>query len=203
MRIYFLLLLSITELFSQKVEHTFINNQPFTIVKEHYNEYGIKGEFMRLYKGKEQNQSKKILTFTLSERDSSCKATESEEGSYEINGSVITLYSSWKRNKKAYDEPEGARVKIYKLLDNGSLKRLSSRVYIEMTKKDYDKDSGMKYIFNEPKTEAEKKALQTYIGKVEKEYDGKFVLKKEAKLVIKEVKEALHRKIQFIWNKKK
>jgi len=203
MKIYLLVLLSITELFALSVEHISIENRPYSIVKESYDEYGSKGEVMRLYKGEEQKEESLLFVFTLRERNGPCSARERERGTYEINASIITFYSSWKRGGKAYDAPSGARIKVYEILSNGSLKKISSRVYIEESKRNYDEDSGMKYLFTPPKTKEEKEALEEYVSDIEKEYDGKFVFEEESRELIREVKNAFKRKVKSLWGTKR
>jgi hypothetical protein len=57
----------------------------------------------------------------------------------------------------------------------------------------------MKYLFTTPKTKREKEALQVYIKSVEKEFKGIFVYDEEAKALIKEVQNALIRKMKAKW----
>lgn len=202
MKIYLFILVSITVLFSQTVEHVSIGNKPFTIIKESYEEYGSKGEVMRLYKGEEQNQSSMLLTFILRERNGPCSAREREKGTYEINASTITFYTSWKRGGKAYDAPIGVRVKVYEVLSDSSLKKISSSIYIEASKKNYDKDSGMQYLFRDSKTDEEKESLEDYVEEIENEYNGTFVFAEEAELLTSKVEQAFHRKLKSRWRKK-
>ena len=202
MKIFLILLVTLVQLFPKHIEHISIDSQPFTIVKETYNEYGNKGEVMRFYKGGEKNETALLLTFTLRDRMGPCSARELEKGTYEINASTITFYSSWKRGGKAYEAPSGARVKVYKVLKDSTLKKVSSKVYIETSKRNYDEESGMQYLFTEPKTEEEKESLQEYIEEVEDDYDGIFVFAKEGKELIREVKKAFRRKTKALWGKR-
>ncbi|MBT8348474.1 MAG: hypothetical protein HKP62_03370 [Sulfurovum sp.] len=57
----------------------------------------------------------------------------------------------------------------------------------------------MKYLFNSPKTNSEKEALQAYVKSVEKEYKGAFVYDDEAKELIKKVHAAFRRKMKAKW----
>jgi len=122
-----------------------------------------------------------------------------QTGSHEINGTGITLYSFWDRKGKAYDSPYGARIQRYEMLPNHTVVLKSSKVYIETARKNYDKESGMKYLFTSPKTNIQKEALQAYVKSVEKEYKGVFVYDNEAKKLIEEVHEAFRRKMKTKW----
>jgi hypothetical protein len=128
-----------------------------------------------------------------------CSDKSTQSGSYEINGTNITLYSFWDRKGKVYDSPYGARIQQYEMLPNHSVVLSSSKVYIETARKSYDPQSGMKYLFTTPKTKREKEALQVYIKSVEKEFKGIFVYDEEAKALIKEVQNALIRKMKAKW----
>jgi len=200
MKLYLLILLSMRGLFALSVEHILIEKKPFTLTTEKYNEYGTKGEVVRFYKGREQNQSSELLTFVLRESSGSCAAKELEEGSYEINASTVTFYTSWSRQGKAYDAPKGARIQLYEVLENSALKELSSKLYIETSRKNHDKESGMKYLFTSPKTEEKKASLKEYVDEVEEQYHGKFIFGEEAKKLMHEVKQALRRKRKAVWS---
>jgi len=160
MRLYLFILLSITGVFASSIKSITIDNRPFTVVKEHYNEYGVKGDYITLYRGAEENRTSKLLNFVLSEVSGSCSDRSIEQGSYEVNGSTITLYTRWRRQGAVHDAPKGARVQVYQLLKNNTLKELSNRFYIETTTQGSDPESGMKYLFTPPKTKEEKKALK-------------------------------------------
>jgi len=203
MKLYLFILLSITGVFASSIKKITIENQPYTIVKEHYNEYGTKGDYIQLYKGSEQTTNSKLFSFILSEVSGSCSDKSIEKGSYEVNGSTITFYTQWSRQGAVYDTPKGARVQVYQVLKNGSLKQLSNKFYIETSRKNYDKKSGMKYLFTSPKTEDEKASLKAYVTKVEKRYHGKFLFAEEAKNLMDEVKEALRRKRKAVWGWKR
>lgn len=122
-----------------------------------------------------------------------------EDGHYEINGSSITLYSSWKRTGNANDSPYGGRIQVFKVNDK-EIAKVSSQLYIETQRKNYNEESGMKYLFNPPTNEKQIEALHTYIKMVEQKFHGKFVQGDEAKRLLKEVKEAMMRKKRSRWN---
>jgi hypothetical protein len=202
MKIFLVLLVICFEFLFASMEKIEVNKSLFLIEKENYNEYGNKGEVMRLYKGEDKNESSLLLTFILKDRTGPCSARELQKGTYEINGTMITLYSSWKRGGKAYEAPSGVRVQIYKVLDNSNLEKLSSRLYIETTRQGYDEESGMKYLFKEPMTAEEKESLREYIDEVEEEYHGVFVREEEAKELKKEVRKAFRRETKALWSKR-
>lgn len=202
MRLFSILLLISLQLFAKSSELITINNHAFILEKESYNEYGSKGKVIRLYRGKEKADSRLLFTFILNDRSGPCSAREIEKGSYEINGSTITLYSFWKRGGKAYDAPYGARIKVYVVENNATLTKVSSHVYIEESRRNYDEESGMKYLFTKAKTVEEKELFKEYIEEVEDRYDGIFVFDKEAERLLKNVKKALKRKVKLQWQKR-
>jgi len=203
MRLYLFILLSITGVFASSIKTITIDNRPFTVLKEHYNEYGVKGDYITLYSGAEENRTSKLLNFVLSEVSGSCSDRSIEQGSYEVNGSTITLCTRWRRQGAVNDTPKGARVQVYQLLKDNSLKELSNKFYIETSSQGSDPESGMKYLFTPPKTEEEKKALKAYVTEVERAYHGTFVFGDEAKKLMRDVKEALRRKRKAAWGWKR
>jgi hypothetical protein len=85
------------------------------------------------------------------------------------------------------------------MLPDHTVKRISSKVYIETERENYEKQSGMKYLFTAPKDDKEKEALKSYVKSVEKNYKGIFVYDDEAKRLINDVEEALTRKSKKRW----
>jgi hypothetical protein len=124
-----------------------------------------------------------------------------QDGSYEINGTEITLYSFWDRKGKSYDSPYGARIQRYEMLPNHTVVLRSSKVYIEAARINYDKESGMKYLFTPPKNNTETETLQMYVRSVEREYKGDFVYDDDAKKLIDDVQEALRRRMKAKWQR--
>jgi hypothetical protein len=200
MKLFLLILLSANTLFATaKLEHITIKNQDFSMVTEAYDIYDSKGEVMKLYSEEQNNDLNFVLSLILKDRTGTCADKSMQDGSYEINGTAITLYSFWDRKGKAYDAPYGARIQQYEMLPDNTLKRISSKVYIETDRRNYDKKSGMKYLFKVPQNDKEKEALNRYVKSVEIEYKGVFVFDEEAKKLIKEVDDALIRKIKKRW----
>lgn len=200
MKILIPFFLVITQLlFSVELKHVTMGHQDFSIVTETYDIYGSKGEVMKLYKEERNNDLTFVLRLTLKDHTGSCADKGIQEGAYEINGTDITLYSFWDRRGKAYDAPYGARIAHYKMLDNHTVVKESSYIYIESERKNYNDESGMKYLFTAPKTEQQKEELRSYIEDVEREYKGNFVYGNEAKDLIEDVKKALNRKMKRIW----
>lgn len=201
MKHFFIFLSLLTGLFSASLEHITINNQDFSIVKQSYDVYDSKGEFLKIYREERNDNLIFVLRLTLEDATGECANKSVEDGSYEINGKVITLYSYWDRIGKAYSSPYGARIARYEVQKSGKLKNLSSRVYIETQRKNYDSESGIKYLAQEPKTVEEKELLKEYIEDVERKYEGKFVYNEEAKALLKEVRKALDRKSKARWKR--
>ena len=199
-KILILLGLSLSSLFATQFKHITIDNQDFSIIIESYDIYDSKGEVLRLYREERNYDLTFIFSLILKDRTGTCSDKSIEDGHYEINGTTITLYSHWDRRGKAYDAPYGARIQVYEMLPNHEVVRKSSKLYIETARKNYNKNSGMKYLFKEAQTEEEKKALKSYISSVERDYKGTFIYGNEAKKLIKEVEDAMTRKMRAIWN---
>ena len=195
-----LLLLVAQTLMGAELEHTTIGNQDFSLTTETYDIYDSKGEVLRLYREERNNNLTFVFSLILKDRTGPCSDKSVEDGYYEINGTTVTLYSHWDRRGKAYDAPYGVRVQVYELKDNYDLVRTSSRLYIETQRPNYNENSGMKYLFKAPKTDAEKADLKAYVSAVERNYKGTFVYGNEAKKLIKEVEDAMTRKMKAIWN---
>jgi len=187
-------------LIGAELKHTTIGNQDFSLTTETYNIYDSKGEVLRLYREERNNNLTFVFSLILKDRTGACSNKSMEDGYYEINGTTVTLYSHWDRKGKAYDVPYGIRVQVYELKDNYDLVRTSSKLYIETTRPNYNENSGMKYLFKAPTTEAEKASLKDYVQKVEHTYHGTFVYGDEAKKLIEEVEAAMTRKMRALWN---
>lgn len=194
MKAIFLLSLSMINLFANSIEHLTINNHDFSFVKEHYRLYDTKGDIVKIY-----NDKNLIITFTIWESTGGCSSKAITEGTYEISDNKITFYTMWHRQGKAYLAPYGAKIAHYKVSKFGKLELIDAQIYIEETAKGYDDESGMEYLFNKPKTVEQQEQLANYIKEVEEEYNATFVFNKDA--LIKEVKEALKRKIKAIWRR--
>jgi len=195
--LFFLLLTQ--SLFSAQLKHITIGNQDFSLTTESYDIYDSKGEVLRLYCEERNNDLTFIFSLILKDRTGTCSDQSMEDGSYDINGTEITLYTFWNRKGKAYDAPYGARIQVYEMLSNHNVVRKSSRLYIETQRQNYDKSSSMKYLFKKPQNETEETALKAYINSVERNYKGTFVQGDEAKKLIKEVEEAMIRKMKGVW----
>lgn len=200
MKLLLVLLFFNTLLFSAgKIEHVTIGNQDFSITTESYKIYDSKGEVLRFYKEERNNDLTFIFSLILEDSTGTCADKSMQSGYYEINGTNIMLYSFWDRKGKSYDSPYGARIQHYQMLPNHTVVLKSSRVYIETSRKNYDQDSGMKYLFRTPKSSSEKVAFEKYVKSVEREYKGTFVFDDEAKRLMEEVLQALSRKMKSRW----
>ena len=202
MKLFLFVLLTFTTLFATaQLEHVTIKNQDFSIVTETYDIYDSKGEVMKLYKEERSNDLDFVLSLILKDRTGTCSDQSMQDGSYEINGTEITLYSFWDRKGKSYDSPYGARIQRYEMLPNHTVALRSSKVYIETARINYDKESGMKYLFTPPKNNTETETLQMYVRSVEREYKGDFVYDDDAKKLIDDVQEALRRRMKAKWQR--
>ena len=197
--LYLLFLFSFHMLYASQIEHITLGNQDFMFTTESYDIYDSKGKVLRVYKEERNNDLTFMFSLILKDRTGPCSDKSLEDGYYEINGTTITLYSAWNRRGKAYDSPYGVRIQVYTLDEKHNLTRKSSQLYIETQRKNYDKDSGMKYLFIAPKTKTEKLKLKAYITYVERNYKGSFVFNGEAENIIKKVEEALIKKVKKRW----
>lgn len=199
-KILLTLLLLTYSLWGAELKHITIGNQDFTLTTETYDIYDSKGEVLRLYREERNNNLTFVFSLILKDRTGECSDKSLEDGFYEINGTTVTLYSYWNRKGKAYNAPYGARVQVYELKNNYNLVRTSSKLYIETARPNYNENSGMQYLFKAPKTKEEKASLKAYVSAVERKYKGTFVYGEEAKALIKEVEDAMIRKMKAIWN---
>ena len=199
MKQVFILAFAFSQLFSESIQPITINKQQFNMVRESYDIYDSKGEFIRFYKDKNETA---LFRLTLKDVTGDCSSKSLQDGAYEIDEKGITLYSFWDRVGRAYIEPYGARVQRYEVEENGTFKRVFSKLYIETTRQKHNNDSGMKYLFSKPKTAEEEKKLQSYVDEVERVYHGKFVFGKESKELLSLVQKALRKKVKMLWQKK-
>ncbi|OYY31000.1 MAG: hypothetical protein B7X69_05090 [Sulfurovum sp. 39-42-12] len=192
--------LMLTLLQAAELKHISMGNFEYSLITDSYDAYDSKGEVMKLYAEENNNDLTFILSLTLHDKTGTCSDKSLEDGSYEINGTTLTLYSAWDRLGRAYDAPVGARIQVYELQPNATFKRISSRLYIETHRKKQDQNSGMQYLFSPPKNKKEQKAFEAYIEEVETRFKGTFVFGEEAKQLRLEVQEALRRKMQTAWH---
>jgi len=199
---FIVLLLLWSGLFAESMQEVTINHQKFQIVKESYDIYDSKGEFVRFYKVNKDKSLSSVLRLTLKDATGGCSSRSLEDGAYEIKGNEIWLYRYFHRQGQAYLDPYGAQIVEYQVQKDGTLKKLQSKVYVELTQKGYDEESGMEYLFHAPKNEKERVLLNRYVKRVEAKYEGEFLFGDEGEKLIKEVKKALKRKIKSEWKAK-
>ena len=202
MKQIFLILFFWSELFAEIKQEVIINHQHFKIVKESYDIYDSKGEFVRFFKINKNKHLTPVLRLTLKDATGGCSSRSLEDGAYEIRGNKIWLYRYFHRQGEAYFAPYGAQIVEYQVQKDGTLEKVKSNVYVELTKKGYDEENGMKYLFHAPKNEKEQALFNRYIKQVEAKYDGEFLYGDEGGKLIKEVKKALKRKIKLEWKAK-
>ena len=194
-----LLLLATSLLAEATLKHVTLRGTDFTTITEDYDVYDSKGRVLKFYRDEQNYDLKHLFNLTLNDKTGSCSARSIEEGSMEINGSTITLYTFWDRQGHIYDVPYGARITRYEVQKDGTLKLLSSKLYIETAKKSFDRESGMRFLWETPKTDEDKAAFNEYIENAQRQYKGEFVFGEDAKALIKEVKAALDRKMAKRW----
>jgi len=198
-RCYLLLLFPLLLFSKPQIEHLTIHDNDFYIITDTYDIYDSKGEVMKFYREENTYDMTHLFHLTLEEKTGTCSARSIEEGAYEIDGDKITLYSFWDRQGRIYDVPYGARIQRYRIQPDGTLALLSSRVYVETTKKSFDPESAIRFLWESPQNEADKKAFVDYITSVEHQYKGRFVFGEDAKTLVKEVKAAIRRKNLKRW----
>ena len=199
-KILLLLALILSFLFPKAtIEHFTARNNDFTVITEDYEVYDSKGRVMKLYRDEQNYDLTNLLNFTLTDKTGTCGARSLEDGYFERQGDTITLYTMWDRQGRVYDVPYGARIMHYHIEKNGTLTLTSSKLYVETARKHFDRESGMQFLWEKPKNEEEEARFKAYIDSVEHKYKGKFVFGDEAKALIHEVKNALHRKIKSVW----
>ena len=131
-KMLFSLLFFFTFLYAQaELEHYTVRGNDFTSITETYEVYDSKGKVMKFYRDERNNDLKHLFSITLNDKTGTCGARSIEEGYYDINRSVITLYTKWDRQGRIYDVPYGVRIMRYDIQKDGSLKLLSSKIYIE------------------------------------------------------------------------
>ena len=195
-----ILVLALGQLFAGSVESLTINKQTFSLEKGSYDIYDSKGRFVKFYRV-EKDKKIPILRLALNDATGNCASRSLQDGAYEIEENIITLYTLWNRRGKAYLEPYGAKVQKYEVTSDGTLKEVSSYLYVEETRKKHDDGNGMEYLFHAPKNKAEQEKLDGYVKEVEEKYKGTFVFGGESKKLIQSVKEALKRKTKASWKR--
>ncbi len=195
-----LLTMTLSLLFSKAtIEHFTVGYNDFTVITEDYEVYDSKGRVMKLYRDEHNYDLTNLFNFTLHDKTGTCGARSIEDGYFERDGNKITLYTFWDRQGRIYDVPYGARIMRYEVQKDGTLKLLSSKLYIETAKKSFDRESGMRFLWETPKTDEDKAAFNKYIENAQRQYKGEFVFGEDAKALIKEVKAALDRKMAKRW----
>lgn len=183
------------------LEHLSINEHDFSLVTEEYDLYDSKGKVLKLYREEPNRNLTFLKSLTLSDVTGGCSGKSIEEGTYEINGSVITLYTQWLRRGKAHEEPEGARIQHFEILQDGTLRQNYSELYIETARKSHAGNGGLQYLFTQAKSDEELEKLQEYVAYVEQKYKATFVFDQQRDTLTRQVQEALKRKTKAQWRK--
>ena len=196
-----LVILSSTELFSKTWDSIKIDGYPFVLLKETYDEYDSKGETVAFYKKEKSKDLTFVLSFVLEDATGGCNDKSLEHGVYEVNGTMLTLYTLWERQGSVDDAPFGGRIQRYELSKSGEMQLHSSQLYVEKHTKGADPKSGMKFLFNAPKTEEEKRSLAKYVKSVEKYFHGDFIFGDKAKALMIEIRKAQKEQITRRWGR--
>ncbi len=204
MKMYLLLFFTTLTLFAssftkEKKKEIEINHTHFTVLQESYSYYRDKGSRVKFYDANQSNMKKPFLVFELENITGNCSDTGIQEGNYEIKEKQIVFYTRWNRQGHADESPIGSKIETYTVLDDGSLKRESSHLYIERHHRSIHFDDGMQYLFTVPETKKEKELLKTYVEDVEVYFDGTFLFGKEAAKLQSEVSDAMERKRKNRW----
>jgi len=171
----------------------------YTIINESYNEYGDKGIEMKLYPKEVNLESLPLFSFALENQSGGCGAKSMEDGTYEINGTALTLYTHWDRSAHAYDAAKGDRIQHFTIGKNGTVTFQDGILYVEQQAENYDKESGLKYLRKVPVNKMEKEKLKMYIESTERIFGGRFVFGDDAVKLRKKVDNALMKKRQTRW----
>ena len=200
MKLLFSFLLLYTFLFAVDArKEVQIGTHMFILKQQAYNEYGDKGITLMVHNKNTEKKGVPLLSFVMENKSGSCADKSVQNGAYKIEGNTIIFYSHWERYGREYDAPIGDRIQVYRVDDNGTLQRKSSKVYIETSKRGKEMDEGMKYLYTEMKTDAEKQELAKYIASVERIFEAKFVRGVEAKVLAEQVSKALTQKQRKRW----
>ena len=178
-----------------------INGQPFVLLKEKYAEYDSKGRTVTFYKKEKSQDLTFVFSFLLEDATGGCNDKSLEHGTYEVNGTALTLYTLWERKGSVDDAPFGGRIKRYEVSKSGEIKLRSSQLYVEKHTEGSDPDSGMKFLFDAPKTKEEKESLAEYVGSVEKYFHGDFLFGDDAKALMIEIREAQKQHFKRRWKR--
>jgi hypothetical protein len=176
----FWVLIMITPLFAgSMVDRVKIGRDIFTLLTESYHLYDSRGESVKFYKEQKNEDLTYLLTLVLEDKTGGCSGKTIQRGAYEVVDGELILYTLWDKSGTLTDVPHGARIQHYKAGKEGGLTLLSSHIYIELADALNEKDQ---------------KKLTRYIKRMEKLFEGDFVLGQEGKKLLRKVEEALRKK---------
>lgn len=180
-----------TMLFSQDVVKK-INGIAFEF-KQRFVDDTEQAQYIDLYR-----KNKKIITHITHKIEGDCSSENLELGAYLIKGNNIYFYSYWASGdamqKNIY--PFGFRKQIFKVEKSGNLIPISSVLYVESYVDSYHKPETIPYLNKKDKSVSETKKVRDYISKIEKEYNGEFILGKAKVKLEKEVRNILKEDIK-------
>jgi hypothetical protein len=174
----------------------------YVLLKESYELYDSKGVSIKFYKEEQSEDLSYLLTFVVEDKTGGCLGKSIQQGVFTFEDHNLTLYTRYTRSGSIKDAPEGVTLKRYRITETGSLKLLSAKIYIEAHDRSLKDTIGMRFLYQPPGSDAEKKVLARYIKTQEKNYGGRFVLGEEADSLRKEVQDAFekHKKLEnSVW----
>ncbi len=174
-----------------------INHQAFelkTVMKE--TEEGFERQEIELYRDHHQ-----LLSHTLRLETGDCSIVSIELGDYEVKNNQIIFYSYWASADRQglWMYPYGVRKQVYVVDAKGTVKLLSSVIYVEDIigdpLKSNPQEEYLQFLHTEVKTEQQRQSLHDYIQMIQKKYKARFVHGQERALLLKEVKTKLAKQI--------
>jgi hypothetical protein len=161
------------------VQRLEIEGHPFALLTESYHLYDSRGESTKFYKEQSNEDLTYLFTLVLDDKTGGCSGKVIQKGAYEIAGGELILYSFWDKSGTLTDVPYGGRIQRYKVGNDGMFELLSSQIYIALGDEPNEKDP---------------KKLAVYIKRMERLFEGDFVLGEAGKKLLIKVQKALRKK---------
>jgi hypothetical protein len=177
----------------------------YVLLKESYDLYESKGVSIKFYKEEQSEDLSYQLTFVVADKTGGCLGKSIQQGVFTFDDYNLTLYTRYTRSGSIKEAPEGVTLKRYRITEAGSLKLLSAKIYIEAHDRTLKDESGMRFLYQPPRSDTEKRALTRYLKTQEKNYGGRFVLGEEADSLRKEVQNAFKKRKKLensVWGAK-
>lgn len=184
-------------IFGQSGEFT-LAKQKFTFLLQHTSEGDVERQTLSIF---HQNEDKPLLVSLLKEVWGDSNSMSVMVGDYDVSDSTVVLYHFWAKAGDAPVSPYGARIQTYGMDANKKLILKGSMLYIEtmsdnyilqcMSKQDLGYHRGCLYLHYPPKNATEKHDLNAYLAGAEKEYGSKFIIGKDADILLDKVRKRL------------